>query len=212
MKNKNMVIFSVIALILLFIGGGYVYKNKQNEEMAAVAKANAAIFVREHSIIKGNPDAKVELVEFFDPACGTCAQFHPYVKEIMKKNEGKIKLVYRYAPFHRNSDYAVKMLIGAKKQGKFEEALEMMFDTQQYWVQNHAANLDVLWKILHKTSLDMEKLSKDMMDPKLDLIVAQDLADAKVLNATKTPSYYVNQKPLQQFGLQQLKDLINSEL
>ncbi len=27
MKNKSMVIFSVVALILLFVGGGYFYKN-----------------------------------------------------------------------------------------------------------------------------------------------------------------------------------------
>lgn len=212
MKNKKIVIVSMVALLVLFIVGGYVYKGKQSEEMRAVAKANAAIFVREHSVVKGNPNAKVELVEFFDPACGTCAQFHPYVKEIMKKNEGKIKLVYRYAPFHKGSDYAVKMLMAAKKQGKFEEALEMMFATQQYWVSNHEANLDVLWKILYKVNLDMEKLAKDIMDPKLNEIVAQDLADAKILNATKTPSFYVNGKPLERFGLQELKDLINSEL
>ena len=212
MKNKKIVIFASAVLVLLFIIGGYIYKNQQSEKMAVIAKENAAVFVREHSIIKGNPNAKVELVEFFDPACGTCAQFHPYVKEIMKKNKGNIKLVYRYAPFHKGSDFAIKLLIGAHKQGKFEETLEFMFNTQQYWVQHHEANAQILWRILEKTDLDMEQLAKDVIDVKLDAIVAQDLADAKVLNATKTPSYYVNQKPLQTFGLQQLKDLINSEL
>ena len=43
-------------------------------------------------------------------------------------------------------------------------------------------------------------------------IVIQDIEDGRKLGATKTPSYYVNGKPLQQFGLQNLKDLIQSEM
>ncbi len=46
----------------------------------------------------------------------------------------------------------------------------------------------------------------------MDKLVAQELADAKALGATKTPSYFVNGKPLQQFGYEQLKELIYSEL
>ena len=38
------------------------------------------------------------------------------------------------------------------------------------------------------------------------------IEDGKKLGATKTPSYYVNGKPLQEFGLQNLKDLIQSEM
>jgi len=58
----------------------------------------------------------------------------------------------------------------------------------------------------------MEQLIKDLKDPEIQGIIAQDIADGKVLGATKTPSYYVNGKPLQQFGLRQLKELINQEL
>ena len=42
--------------------------------------------------------------------------------------------------------------------------------------------------------------------------VRQDIEDGKKLGATKTPSYYVNGKLLQEFGLQNLKDLIQSEM
>jgi len=212
MKNKSMVIFSVIALVLLFVGGGYMYKSNESQKIESIAKEQAAIFKREHSYTMGSDDAKVQLVEFFDPACGTCAQFHPYVKELMKEHEGNIQLVLRYAPFHTNSDKVVKMLEATKKQGMFMKTLEMLFGTQKYWISNHEANLDALWRFLPSVGLDMDKLIKDMKDPSLDAIVAQDIADAKTLGATKTPSYYVNGKPLQTFGLRQLKELINSEL
>lgn len=213
MQNKKSVLLSVVVLLAIFFVGGYVYKNKQNQEVASNVKANYSALVREYSYIKGNPDAKVELVEFLDPACGTCAQFHPYVKEIMKENKGNIKVVYRYAPYHQNSDEVVKMLEATRKQGKYEQVLDLVFLTQQYWVQHHVGQLPILWQILVKSELlDMDKLIEDMKDPKLDEIVKQDLADAKTLGASKTPSFYVNGKPLETFGLQQLKDLINSEL
>lgn len=213
MQNKKIVIISIICLVAVFFVGGYVYKNKQAQEVASNVKANNSALVRETSYVKGNPNAKVELVEFLDPACGTCAQFHPYIKEIMEENKGNIKLVYRYAPYHKNSDEVVKMLEATKKQGKYEEVLDLVLITQRYWVKNHVGQLNILWEILLKSELlDMNQLSEDMKDPKLDVIVKQSLEDAKTLGANKTPSFFVNGKPLEKFGLNELVDLINSEL
>jgi len=212
MKNKTVIILSVLILAVLFIGGGYMYKNNQTQEMVTLAKERASVFKRDYSYTQGTKDAKVQLVEFFDPACETCAQFHPYVKELMQEHDGKIELVLRYAPFHEGSEQVVKMLEATKKQGLFMKTLEMTFGMQKYWVKHHKANLDKLWGLLPRVGLDMEKLIEDMKDPELDKIVKQDIADAKTLGATKTPSYYVNGKPLQSFGLRQLKELINSEL
>ena len=213
MQNKKVVIISLLVLLVLFLGAGYIYKADQSEQLASNAKANYSALVREHSTVIGNKDAKVELVEFFDPACETCAQMHPLVKEIMKENKGNIKLVLRYAPFHSGSNNVVIMLEAAKEQNKFMEVLELLFKTQRIWTVNHSVDLNKLWAVLVTSKLlDMDKLIVDMKNPALVKIVEQDLADAKTLKATKTPAYYVNGKPLEVFGLQNLKDLINSQL
>jgi len=212
MKKQKLVIFTAIGLIAFFMIAGVLYKNYKIDEFASMSKSKSELFERPYSWSVGKKDAKVHLVEFFDPACETCAQFHPLIKDIMKKNEGKIRLTLRYAPYHQGSDQVVKMLEAARKQGKFNETLEMMFATQPYWASHHKPNPQVLWQFLPKLGLDIDKLIKDMKDPEMDKLVAQDLADAKVLGATKTPSYFVNGKPLQQFGYEQLKDLIYSEL
>ena len=211
-SQQKLVIFSTIGLILFFMISGYIYKNYKSNEISNMAKQNASLFEREYSMSVGNKDAKVHLVEFFDPACETCAQFKPLVQKIINDNKGKIRLTLRYAPYHNGSDYVVKMLEAARKQGKFEETLDMMFATQKYWASHGEPNLQALWKFLPKLGLDIDKIMTDMKDPKLDKIIAQDLADAKVLGANKTPSYFVNGKPLQRFGYEQLKELIYSEL
>jgi len=212
MKNKKIVLFSILTLLIVFVGLGYQYNKNQSEKLTTLSEEKAMLFKRDYSYTIGPDDAKVQLVEFFDPACETCAQFHPYVKEIMKENEGKIQLVLRYAPFHNGSDKVVAMLEATKKQNMFMKTLELSFAIQPYWASHGTPKLGVLWGALPKIGLDMDKLVEDMKDPKIRGIIAQDLADGKVLGATKTPSYYVNGRPLQQFGLQQLKDLINEEL
>lgn len=213
MQNKKLVLISIIVLIAIFVSGGVYYKNSQSEKMVAMAKEQALLFQRPHSLVIGNENAKVQLVEFFDPACETCAIFHPKVKSFIKENEGKIKLVLRYAPFHENSNYAVKMLEGAREQGLFMETLEFMYETQRYWISGHSVDPQKLWGMLGNVKgLDYEKLVKFMNDPKADAIIKQDLEDAATLNATKTPGFFVNGKPLQTFGWDNLVTLINSEL
>ena len=213
MQNKKVVLVSLIVLILLFLGGGYIYKDNQEKQLSLNTKQNYSALVRESSFILGNKNAKVELVEFFDPACETCAQMYPITKDIMKKNEGNIKLVLRYAPFHKGSVDVVRMLEATKEQGKFLEILELLFVTQKFWTVNHVVDLDKVWGVLVTSKLlDMDKLIEDMKNPKIIEIVKQDIEDAKTLKANKTPAYYVNGKPLQVFGVENLIDLINSEL
>ncbi|MFA9373615.1 MAG: DsbA family protein [Poseidonibacter sp.] len=213
MQNKKVLGISIVILLVLFLGVSYIYKNQQSQAVLLNAKVNNSALVREHSIVIGNEKAKVELVEFFDPACETCAMFHPLVKEIMKENEGNIKLVLRYAPFHAGSADVVRMLEATRKQGQFMKTLDLVFLTQRIWTINHTADLNKLWGVLIQSGhLDMDKLVDDMKNPEIDKIIKQDLADAKVLEANKTPSYFVNGKPLEVFSLEHLKALIKSEL
>ncbi|MFV0563194.1 thioredoxin domain-containing protein [Malaciobacter mytili] len=212
MQNKKVVLLSIIAILALFIGGTYFYKSSKAKEYQALVQKKKDSLQRPYSLVVGNSDANVQLVEFFDPACGTCAQFHPYVKNIMKENEGKIKLVLRYAPFHKNSDFAVRVLEASRKQDKFMQTLEILFATQGYWTENHVVIPEKIWRVLPKAGLDMQMLANDMKNDEITKIIKQDLFDAQELGANKTPSYFVNGKPLEVFGLQELIDLINSQL
>jgi protein-disulfide isomerase len=51
-----------------------------------------------------------------------------------------------------------------------------------------------------------------MNAPEIQQIIQQDLADAKTLNVTMTPEFFVNGKPLPSFGADQLKDLVEDAL
>lgn len=213
MQNKKTVILSLVILVSLFFIGGYFYKKNISDSAQGISKEKAELLQRDYSIVIGPSDAKVTLVEFFDPACGTCAQFHFYVKDIMKKHKDDVKLVLRYATFHPNSNYAVKMLEGAREQNLFMETLELMLRTQNQWIDAHVVNPRKLWSLLPNVKgLDMKKMAKSLENVMYDNIVEQDLNDAKALNVTKTPTYFVNGIQLKVFGLDNLIKLIESEL
>lgn len=212
MKQKNLFIAVVVVLVLAFAAGAFFYKNQQAEQAAQLAAKNMTALVRADSPSLGNPNAPVHIVEFFDPACGTCREFYPLVKALMATHPGKIRLSLRYAPFHQGSDAVVKMLEASRKQGKFEATLEALFAHQGTWVQNHTANVQLTGPVLGTLGLDMAKLQTDANAPEVAILIARDLLDAKTLNVTMTPEYFVNGKPLPSFGFDQLKTLVDDEL
>lgn len=212
MKKQHIVLLSGILLILVFVLGSYFYKKQQSKEISFMARENVSTFIREHSPKLGNDDAKVYIVEFLDPACETCSAFYPYVKNLMAANQGKIKLVIRYAPFHDGSDYFVKILEAAKRQGKYWETLEVMLQSQSYWASHHNPQPELIWQFLPNAGLNVDKIANDMNDPKIAKLIEQDIADAKTLNVTKTPEFFVNGKPLPSFGYDQLKELVEDEI
>jgi len=212
MKKQYIVLISIVFLILLYVLGIKLYKSQQIRKYGFMARENASTFVREHSQTLGSDDAKVYLVEFSDPACETCSAFHPFVKKLMAVNPGKIKLVVRYAPFHDGAEYFVKILEAARKQGKYWETLDVMYQTQRYWASHQNPQPKLIWKFLPRAGLDLVKIRNDMNDPEIAKLIQQDLADAKALNVRKTPGFFVNGKPLPSFGYKQLKDLVESEI
>ncbi len=212
MKQKTVFVVSAIILLLVFVAGILFYTGQKEKAANLLAETNRAALIRMHSPTVGRADAPVVIVEFFDPACETCRDFYPMVKQMMANNPDKIRIVLRYAPFHTGSDKVVAMLEAARRQGKFWPALELLLAEQSQWTQHHAANVEAAWRLLGGIGLNMEQMAFDITSPDISSVIAQDLADAKTLNVTMTPEYFVNGKPLPSFGFNQLKELVDQAL
>lgn len=212
MKKEYLVPAAVVLLVAVFAVAAYVYDRQKANKLNAEAKQKESYLVREHSPTKGNKNAKVTLVEFFDPACETCKKFHPLVDQIMEEHPGKIKLVMRYLPLHQGSDYVAALLEAARLQHKFWQTLEATFKTQPMWAAHHNPQPKKLWLLLAGVDLDFKKAEQDMQRADVLQNVQQDISDARQLGVSKTPGYFVNGKPLIRFGYRQLKELVESEI
>lgn len=212
MKQKTLFIVALVALLLAFVIGTLLYTAQQEDQSARLSDAQHAALIRAHSPTLGKADAPVVIVEFLDPACETCRAFYPRVKEMMAANPGQIRLVLRHAPFHDGSAQVVALLEAARRQDKFWPALEALLAAQPDWVQHHKPQVALVWKHLEGLGLNLEQLRTDMASAEIAGVIAQDLADARLLNVTMTPEYFVNGKPLPSFGYEQLKELVDQAL
>ena len=210
--KRTLFISATVILLLAFVAGALIYGAKQTEQAGQLAEQNQSALVRAHSRVLGGADARVEIVEFFDPACETCRRFYPLVKDMLAAHPQQIRLVLRYAPFHENADYVVKVLEAAGKQGKYWETLDALLAVQEDWVVHHAVQPQQVWRQVERLGLDLDRLQHDMNAPEIARLIAQDLEDAHTLNVSKTPEFFVNGKPLPSFGFEQLKALVDEAL
>lgn len=222
MTRKALLSISVTVLLAAFVVAALVYHSKPEEREGQRTARPAAsdrpvvtdpsALVRFHSPVFGDPGAKVHIVEFFDPACETCRAFYPFVKSLMDRNPGRIRLSLRYTPFHKGSDQVVRLLEAARRQGKYRETLETILAAQPQWTINHVARPDLALQAVEGVGLQMAKLKADMESPDIGKLIAQDMQDAVSLNVTKTPEFFVNGKPLPRFGFDELQALVDDAL
>jgi protein-disulfide isomerase len=212
MKKEVLFVVVSVGLFVVFLFGILAYKSEQRIQTAQVAERSLENLVRLHSPTLGRADAPVVIVEFLDPACATCREFYPLVKQMMAANPDRIRLVLRYAPFHVGSDKVVAVLEAARRQGKFWPALEALLARQAEWVLDHRPQVALVWKHLEGLGLNLDQMRADMAAPETARVIAQDLDDARVLNVTKTPEFFVNGRPLPSFGYDQLKELVDKAL
>jgi protein-disulfide isomerase len=202
MSRKTLFISVAGLLLLVFAVATVLFKQSASEIR------NQSALEREGAPIKGPHDAKVTIVEFFDPACRTCRDFHPLVKQLIDKYPGKVRVMVRYAPLHRGSDQVVKMLEAARYQGKFWQALELLFRSQNRWVVNHESQPMRALTIVGSLGLDMQQLSADMDRPESIQAIQRDVQDGQTLNVRATPEFFVNGRPMPSFGYKQLSRLV----
>jgi protein-disulfide isomerase len=214
MKKQTLLAGTVITLIVAFAVAASWYQGAEAERVETLADESTSVLVPHHAMTLGPADAKVTLVEFFDPACETCALFHGPVKELLEQHPERVRLVLRYAPFHHGSEDVAKMLEAARRQGKYWEALEVMFATQRRWASHHNPQPELLWELLPAAGveLDMERMRQDAADFEIASIVQRDIEDAATLGIRKTPGFLVNGRPLTSFGLSQLKQFVAEEV
>ncbi|MBI2751538.1 MAG: thioredoxin domain-containing protein [Burkholderiales bacterium] len=211
MQRKTFATAVVAVVAALTIGFGGYFANQKSSGSEVVTVDRTAL-VRPHSPSMGKAEAPVVIVEFLDPACETCRTFYPMVKKLMAEHPDRIRLVLRYAPFHKGSDKVVAVLEAARRQGKFWPALEALLASQHDWASDHTAKVDLVWKHLDGIGLNMEQLAIDLTAPDVKQVVAQDWSDANTLGVSQTPEYFVNGRPLPSFGFEQLQQLVGDEL
>lgn len=210
--NRRIAIGAVAATALVIFGVAALLYEPTRETGPVVDRVPIGPpLTRVYSPSLGPDDAPVTITEFFDPACESCRAFHPIVKDIIEGHEGDVRVVLRYAAFHPTSEAAIRILEASRLQNKFEPVLERLLETQQQWAP-HGRSPASVWSVLGGIGLDIDRARREVNMPDIVAVLNQDAADIKTLGVQQTPTFFVNGRRLEEFGEQQLRGLVESEM
>ncbi|MGR3837899.1 MAG: DsbA family protein [Cognatishimia sp.] len=212
MNRRTIFALAAIVAISIFVGGALLFSLTKEKTTLLAAVPNRALLIRSDAPVLGLADAPITIVEFFDPACEACRAFHPVVKEILDDFKGQVRVVLRYAAFHPSSEEAIRILEAARLQGKFGTVLERILEMQPKWASYGDLENSAWTVLLDGTGLDVERAKIDVRAPRIDRLLSQDAADLKALGVRGTPTFFVNGRPLQEFGAHHLRKLVKMEV
>lgn len=142
----------------------------------------------------GPADAPITIVEFADLLCPACQQLFPNLEALVKRSNGKLRLVFHHFPLFMKEDHkmalpAATMAEIAGEQGKFFDFVHTIYSKQQSDLQTSEALMEVAKSI----GLDPEVVSKRITDPKDKAIqrVTDDINLANSIKIQSTPSVFL---------------------
>lgn len=185
-------------------------------EAAPTIAAAVKVKVTADDPVKGDPKAKVTVVEFADYQCPFCARFHsdvylPIVKEYV--DTGKVKFVFKNLAFlGQESTDAANAALCAKEQNKFWEFHDHLFTNHNGENQGAFSN-ENLKGFAATLGLATEQFNGCLDSAKYQKQVDADQAEANKNGFNSTPSTVVGTTPV--VGAQSyasFKSLIDAEL
>jgi protein-disulfide isomerase len=148
---------------------------------------------------KGNPQAKVTMIEFSDYLCPYCAKFAVLTLPQIDQNyvkAGKVRLVFRHLPVHGEpATRAAEAALCAHEQGKFWEYHDRLFAISLN-EGGKALSLERLKALAGELGLAEEPFARCLDSHKYAQAIKADLAEAKRLEVEGTPTFFINSRKI----------------
>jgi protein-disulfide isomerase len=158
--------------------------------------------------VKGDPEAKVTIVEFSDFECPYCGRAIEVLKQVESRYGKDLRLAFKHnpLPMHPDAPYAARAAIAAGKQGKFWQMHDKLFEANISRTAN-GLKPERIDQMARDLGLDLDRFHRDVEAQETKDQVDADQAQARSLGATGTPYFYVNgqriagAQPFEQFKL-----------
>lgn len=151
----------------------------------AIAQHAAALFRDAGDAVKGNPQGRVTIVEFFDVRCGYCKQLHPTMAQLIQR-ENDVRVVLKDLPIlGPNSVAAARALIAAQRQNQYGALYDALMRLREEPTE------PVLRREAERLRLDWARLRRDMEDPSTLARIERNIALARALDIQGTPAMVI---------------------
>jgi protein-disulfide isomerase len=138
--------------------------------------------------VRGEPMAKISIVEFSDFECPHCGAAHPILTRVLEEFSGKVNLAFKHFPLdsHKNAGPAARAAVAAQAQGKFWELADQLFEHQR------ELSPDKIRELAKQVGLDLAKFDAALSSPDAQARVDADKKDGNAAGIQGTPTLYIN--------------------
>jgi len=160
-------------------------RDRQEAQRNAIAAHAEALFRDPADPVRGNPEGRITLVEFFDARCGYCKQLHPTLTELMRWAPD-LRVVLKDLPIlGPNSVLASRALLAAQRQGKYAPLHDALLRLREEPTE------PVLKREAERLGLDWARLRRDMDDPAIARRLEANIRLAQALSIEGTPALVI---------------------
>lgn len=161
-----------------------------------------------NSPAKGAADAPVTLTVFSDFQCPYCSRVVPFVDEVLAKNSGKVRIVFKQFPLrmHNFALPAALASLAAREQGKFWPMHDLLF------ANFNQLSEEKIRALAKEAGLDLTRFDKDRNAQKLRDEVLRDQGLGQQAGVQGTPTLFLNGKLLRERTLPGVQTLIDREV
>ncbi|MFA4873858.1 MAG: thioredoxin domain-containing protein [bacterium] len=209
------VITQAVAVAAVFMVGwgamaAWQSRAPQGEERASLDEKVKAFYMQSLHEIKidpdwpvwGNPKATVTIVEFSEFQCPFCRMAAFSVKPYLQEFKGDVRFYFvnypldnacndsMKMPMHQYACLAAKAAICAGEKGKFWKFHDELFRNQKQLSQQ------TIMKLAEKQGWNRDEFMACVESPETDKRVRADIAAAKAIYVTGTPSLFINGRKL----------------
>ena len=166
------------------------FQSLERAEAAARAQAQTgaitqhadALFRDRAAPVRGNPEGRVSLVEFFDVRCGFCKQLHPVMEQLVAR-ERDVRVVLVDLPIlGPNSVIAARALLAAQRQDKYLPLHDALMRLREEPTE------PVVRREADRLRLDWARLRRDMDDTATAARIERNITLARALDIQGTPA------------------------
>ena len=139
--------------------------------------------------MKGNPKARITLVEFADYECPHCKRFQPVLHQILDEFPNDVRVYFKHYPLpqHTNARLAAEGAVAAQKQGKFWQFQDKLWEHQD---ELSPAEIE---KVAKEAGLDVAEVPPGPRPPKpVKAKVQKDRNDGSAIGLQATPTLYID--------------------
>jgi len=145
---------------------------------------------------KGNPQARVKIVEFIDFQCPACAYGVHYLKTFLDQHPNDIYVQVRYFPLtniHHHAMVSALYSECAARQGKFWDLNDLMMPQQSQWAQLISPE-PVFKAMAAQVGMNIEQLNACLVSDEARKVINDEKSLGQSIGIGSTPTYFINGK------------------